>query len=85
MKQPTANSQQPTANKQTFSLLKNDFDNEYGNLDIEYQGFLTEHLNHTPKSNFKKANGTKNEQYYKWQFLYALINSGLVAKDYIGT
>ena len=47
---------QPTANKQTFSLLKNDFDNEYGNLDIEYQGFLTEHLNPTPKSNFKKAN-----------------------------
>ena len=33
---------QPTANKQTFSLLKNDFDNKYGNLDIEYQGFLTE-------------------------------------------
>src|SRR4029077_6041630 len=25
------------------------------------------------------------EEYYKWQFIYALIYSGLYAKDYIGT
>lgn len=74
-----------TVNTQTFTLAKNAFDNIYGNLDVEYQGFLVEHLNVAPKSNFKKDDGTKNEQYYKWQFLYALVNSGLVAKDYIGT
>ena len=81
MKQPT----NYTVNTQTFTLAKNAFDNIYGNLDVEYQGFLVEHLNVTPKSNFKKDDGTKNEQYYKWQFLYALVHSGLVAKDYIGT
>lgn len=32
-----------------------------------------------------KTNHTKNEQYYKWQFLFALIDSSLYAKDYIGT
>jgi type I restriction enzyme M protein len=24
------------------------------------------------------------EEYYKWQFIYALIHSGLYARDYIG-
>lgn len=28
--------------------------------------------------------GNKLEEYYKWQFVYALINSGLYAKDHIG-
>lgn len=37
------------------------------------------------KTNFKKKNGTKNEQYYKWQFLYSIIQSGLFQKDFIGT
>ena len=37
------------------------------------------------KTNFKKKKGAKNEQYYKWQFLYSIIQSGLFAKDYIGT
>ncbi len=30
------------------------------------------------------AGGSPLEEYYKWQFIYALINSGLYAKDYIG-
>ena len=29
-------------------------------------------------------NGKPLEEYYKWQFIYALIHSGLYAKDYIG-
>ena len=37
------------------------------------------------KTNFKKKNGQANEQYYKWQFLYSIVQSGLFAKDYIGT
>lgn len=28
--------------------------------------------------------GEPLEEYYKWQFIYSLINSGLYAKDYIG-
>ena len=78
-----------TANSQhlgnTFSFQKQEFDSRYLHLNKEYNGFLSEHLNTTPKTNFRKSNGSLNEQYYKWQFLSALINSGLVAKDYIGT
>jgi len=39
------------------------------------------------KTNLKIKNdaGKKLEEFYKWQFIYALIQSGLYAKDYIGT
>ena len=32
----------------------------------------------------RNTSGEKLEEYYKWQFVFALINSGLYAKDYIG-
>ena len=32
----------------------------------------------------KGSAGQRNEEYYKWQFIYALVNSGLYAKDYVG-
>lgn len=34
---------------------------------------------------FKNKYGKLNEQYYKWQFLYSIVHSGLFVKDYIGT
>lgn len=37
------------------------------------------------KTYFQKKNGEHNEQYYKWQFLYSIVQSGLFIKDYIGT
>jgi type I restriction enzyme M protein len=46
---------------------------------------LQEHLSFGKKTNFHKKNGDKNEQYYKWQFLYAVIHSGLYGRDFIGT
>lgn len=47
--------------------------------------FLPVHLT-TGKieSSLKKKNGRPNEQYYKWQFLYCFVDSGLCSKDYIG-
>jgi type I restriction enzyme M protein len=32
----------------------------------------------------RDVRGNPNEEYYKWQFIYSLIHSGLYAKDYIG-
>jgi hypothetical protein len=32
----------------------------------------------------RSSKGEPTEQYYKWQFIYALIHSGLYAKDFIG-
>lgn len=68
----------------TFTEAKQEFDNKYGTA-TEYNCFLPEHLTFGRISNFKKKNGQRNEQYYKWQFLYSIVQSGLYAKDYIGT
>lgn len=68
----------------TFTEAKHEFDNKYGTA-TEYDCFLTEHLTFGRKTNFKKKNGQRNEQYYKWQFLYSIVQSGLFARDYIGT
>lgn len=68
----------------TFTEAKNEFDNKYSAI-TEYDCFLSEHLTFNKKTNFKKKNGQPNEQYYKWQFLYSIVQSGLFAKDYIGT
>jgi len=70
--------------KVKFSEAKQGFDNLYGTA-TEYECFLAEHLTFGRKTNFKKKNGQANEQYYKWQFLYSIVQSGLFAKDYIGT
>lgn len=68
----------------SFTEAKNDFDKQYGNSS-EYQCFLPEHLTIGKSTNLRKSNGDKNEQYYKWQFLYSIVNSGLFPKDLIGT
>jgi type I restriction enzyme M protein len=68
----------------TFTEAKQEFDSKYENV-AEFDCFIQEHLTFNKKTNFKKKDGTKNEQYYKWQFLYATIQSGLYTKDYIGT
>lgn len=68
----------------TFSQTKIEFDKKYSNS-IEFDNILPEHLTCNKKTILKNKKGTNNEQYYKWQFFYALIHSGLYAKDYIGT
>jgi putative type I restriction-modification system, M subunit len=67
-----------------FSEFKAKFDQENINK-IEYDCFLPVHLTYNKKTIFKKKDGSTNEEFYKWQFLYSLVNSGLVPKDYIGT
>lgn len=68
----------------TFTQAKQKFDK-----DIEKSHNLSKSLvpvDGKDKSNIsiRNAKGDKNEEYYKWQFIYALIHSGLYAKDYIG-
>jgi type I restriction enzyme M protein len=68
----------------SFSQVKIEFDQKYSSKE-QFDNFLPEHLTLTKKTVIQKENGVKNEQYYKWQFFYALVNSGMYAKDYIGT
>lgn len=68
----------------SFSEKKEEFNVLY-NAIHDYPCFLPVHLAHNKTTSLKKNNGERNEEYYKWQFLYALTHSGLIAKDYIGT
>lgn len=68
----------------SFSQVKLEFDKKYSSAS-EFTNFLSEHLTLNKKTAIIKKNGAKNEQFYKWQFLYAIVNSGMYAKDYIGT
>ena len=68
----------------SFTEAKLEFDNIYGNSS-EFKCFLSEHLNIEKVTSFRKKDGTKNEQYYKWQFLYSIVHAGLFPKDFIGT
>lgn len=68
----------------TFTEAKQEFDRIY-QFTREYTCFLPEHLTFERQVVLQKKNGEHNEQYYKWQFLCALVQSGLYIKDYIGT
>jgi len=68
----------------TFIDAKIEFDNKYGNSN-EYDCFLSSHLTFGKQTKFFKKSGEKNEEYYKWQFLYSIVQSGMFIKDYIGT
>ncbi len=37
-----------------------------------------------PKATIRDARGRRNEEYYKWQFIYALTYSGLCPNDHVG-
>lgn len=68
----------------TFTEAKQRFDSQYGAAN-EFINFLPEHLTLAKKTGLRKTNGTKNEQYYKWQCLSALVDAGLFPKDLMGT
>jgi type I restriction enzyme M protein len=69
------------ANK--FLQKKQEFDKKYfGQIDVI--ALIPVHLTINKKCVIKDKVKKQNEEYYKWQFFYALINSGLYKKDYIG-
>lgn len=72
------------ANRNSFTSAKQEFDAKYSN-EREIKCFLPEHLTTEKVNPIKNKIGEKNEEYYKWQFLYAIVHSGMYAKDFIGT
>lgn len=67
-----------------FTESKKRFDEIYGdNLLLEksivpVDGKTIEYIS------LRTKKGEPSEEYYKWQFIYSVINSGLYSKDYIG-
>jgi type I restriction enzyme M protein len=67
----------------TFSDCKNEYNAIYKGI-TEIECFLPIHLSYGLTKAIKNNQGSPNEEYYKWQFLYSLIHSGMYGKDYIG-
>lgn len=68
----------------SFSAIKNEFDKKYNNK-TEIEILVPEHLTTSKIKKIRKEDGSVDEEYYKWQFIYSIINSGLVPLDYVGT
>jgi len=65
-----------------FMSKKDEFNEEYTGKTY-FKSFIPVHLNIGEEYSIKSQKGEPNEEYYKWQFFYALINSGLYSKDYL--
>ena len=67
----------------SFREAKEKFNNDYENRD-KINSLVP--VNGKMKNNLpiKNINSKPNEEYYKWQFIYSIISSGLFNKDYIG-
>ena len=68
----------------SFLEAKIEFDSKYGKLLILERSIVPIDGKYTTDISIKSKKGDKNEEYYKWQFIYALLYSGLYSKDYIG-
>lgn len=66
-----------------FSTEKEKFDKEYNNLE-KFVAIVPVNTSINKECIIKGKNGKNNEEYYKWQFISSLINSGMYSKDYIG-
>ena len=68
----------------SFTAAKCRFDEQFANEDVlditpvTVDGKIREHVQ------IRNIKGEPLEEYYKWQFITSLINSGLFAKDFIG-
>ena len=68
----------------SFLVAKNEFDSQYGQSLILNHSIVPVDGKYIENISLKNQHGQRNEEYYKWQFIYSLIDSGLYSKDYIG-
>jgi len=67
----------------TFLQAKQDFDKTYF-TQKSFTAFIPVNLKLGEKYSIKNKKNEVNEEYYKWQFFYSLVYSGLYQKDYLG-
>ena len=66
-----------------FVQAKQKFDKKYS-YSQEFKAFIPVNQKLSCRCVIKNKKGERNEEYYKWQFFYALVHSGLYQKDYLG-
>lgn len=67
-----------------FVEKKEEFDNGLGKNEKIATSIVPVDGKYITDIKIKNASGERTEEYYKWQFIYALVNSGMYNKDYIG-
>jgi type I restriction enzyme M protein len=82
--QPQEASESTRRGLSKFSQAKASFDDAHRNAKDCICLVPVRGRSHEPVS-ICNVKGEPSEEYYKWQFIYALVNSGLYAKDYIGS
>ena len=68
----------------SFGEAKYKFDKEIGVKGMLENSLVPVHGEFKTDIVLVNKSGERLEEYYKWQFFYALINSGLIQKDFIG-
>ncbi len=66
-----------------FFEAKNEFDDQYRNA-TSFIAIVPVHMTLNKECCIRRKNNEPNEEYYKWQFIYSLVASGLYNKDYLG-
>ena len=67
----------------SFLVAKNEFDSQYGQSLILDHSIVPVDGKYIENISLKNQHGQRNEEYYKWQFIYSLVHSGLFSKDYL--
>lgn len=68
-----------------FSEAKYKFDNNYKTKNKLEKSLVTVNGKFINNISIRDSKNNPNEEYFKWQFIYALIYSDLFPRDYIGT
>ena len=69
----------------SFSQSKVKFDQNFRNLKVLEKSLCTVDGKFIENISLIDSKGVHNEEYYKWQFIYSLIDSNLISRDLIGT
>jgi len=67
----------------TFAEAKNQFDTDHSTAAVA-RCIVPVNGKKCGTASIRDIRGRPSEQYYKWQFIHAAINSGLYARDFIG-
>jgi len=68
----------------TFTEAKKEFDGKYQiKLHLE-KSLVPVGKEYKENISLKNTKGKPSEEYYKWQFIYGIVSSGLYSRDYLG-
>lgn len=69
----------------SFSKSKSKFDQKYSGTSHLQRSLCTVDGKFIDQISILDSKGLPNEEYYKWQFIYSLIDSNLISRDFIGS